>query len=64
MFMGKEKYMVVAVDYFTKWVEAEPLGSITAMAMVNFVSKSIVCKLRVLEVLVIDNKTQFDKEQL
>ena len=27
---GGVKYVVVAVDYFTKWAEAEPLATITA----------------------------------
>ena len=26
---GQFKYAVVAIDYYTKWVEAEPLAKIT-----------------------------------
>ncbi|KAI5350765.1 hypothetical protein L3X38_003656 [Prunus dulcis] len=34
---GQVKYAVVVVDYFTKWVEAEALATITAAIMENFV---------------------------
>ncbi|XP_022154603.1 uncharacterized protein LOC111021825 [Momordica charantia] len=34
---GQLKFAVVAVDYFTKWVEAEPLTSITEEKVVSFV---------------------------
>jgi len=27
--MGQRKFLLVAVDYFTKWVEAEAVASIT-----------------------------------
>ena len=26
----QRKYLIVAVDYFTKWIEAEPLAKIVA----------------------------------
>ncbi|XP_074327263.1 uncharacterized protein LOC141665182 [Apium graveolens] len=38
---GGVKYAVVAVDYFTKWVEAEPLATITAKKLREFVHKAI-----------------------
>jgi len=41
---GQTKFLLVGVDYFTKWIEAEPLVSISAKNMQNFVWKSIVCR--------------------
>lgn len=32
----QKKFLVVAMDYFSKWVEAEPLGRITEGAMIQF----------------------------
>ena len=28
--LGQVSYLIMAIDYFTKWIEAEPLSSITA----------------------------------
>ncbi|RDX58231.1 Pro-Pol polyprotein, partial [Mucuna pruriens] len=38
------KFLVVAVDYFTKWVEAEPVGTITVERVRRFLWKKIVCR--------------------
>ncbi|XP_019161153.1 PREDICTED: uncharacterized protein LOC109157769 [Ipomoea nil] len=38
---GKRKYLIVAVDYFTKWVEAKPLASITSARCKQFVYRDI-----------------------
>ncbi|XP_030963880.1 uncharacterized protein LOC115985046 [Quercus lobata] len=35
------KFLVVGIDYFTKWVEAEPLANITQQNVKNFVWKNI-----------------------
>ena len=34
---GQCKFIIVAVDYFTKWAEAEPLAKITEQKICNFV---------------------------
>jgi len=34
---GQTKFLLVGVDYFTKWIEAEPLASISAKNIQNFV---------------------------
>uniref|UniRef100_A0A2N9FJJ2 Uncharacterized protein n=1 Tax=Fagus sylvatica TaxID=28930 RepID=A0A2N9FJJ2_FAGSY len=39
------KFLVVAIDYFTKWVEAEPLATITEKNVKNFVWKGIKTRL-------------------
>ena len=41
---GQLKFVVVAVDYFTKWIEAEPLATITSNNIQKFVWKSIICR--------------------
>ena len=35
------KFLVVGIDYFTKWVEAEPLATITEKNICNFVWRNI-----------------------
>ena len=52
--------MVVAVDYFPKWVEVEPLVSITAKQITTFVNRYIVCRFGVPYKIISDNGTQFE----
>ena len=52
---GQTKFLVIRIDYFTKWVEVEPLVNITQQNVKSFVWKSIVCRFGVLRVLVSDN---------
>ena len=54
------KFLVVGINYFTKWVEAEPLVSITQQNVKNFIWKSILYRFGVPQVLVSDNGRQFD----
>ena len=51
------KFLVVGIDYFTKWVEAEPLASIMQHNVKNFIWKNIVCRFGVTRVLVSDKWT-------
>lgn len=41
------KYVVVVVDYFTKWVEAGALATITASYLREFIYRAIVCRYRI-----------------
>ena len=36
------KFILVATDYFTKWVEAIPLKTVTSKEMIEFVKEHIV----------------------
>ncbi|XP_012830039.1 PREDICTED: uncharacterized protein LOC105951196 [Erythranthe guttata] len=53
------------VDYFTKWVEAEPLARIREEDIIQFLWKNIVCRFRIPRSIISDNGTQFcgDKVQ-
>lgn len=57
-------FAVVAMDYFTKWVEAEPLATITAQKIRNFVFRSIVCRFGIPYKLISDNDKQFDCNEM
>jgi len=58
------KYLVVAIEYFTKWIEAELVAQITAHKVQHFVWKNIVCRFGIPKRLVSDNGTQFASQQL
>jgi hypothetical protein len=57
---GNLKYVVVAVEYFSKWIEAKPLATITSATIHKFFWQSIVCCFGVPKAIRVDNRTQFD----
>ncbi len=54
------KFLVVAINYFTKWVEAEPLTTIIEKNVKNFVQKGVICRFGIPMVLIFYNGKQFD----
>ena len=54
------KFLVVGIDYFTKWVEAEPPATITEKSIHTFIWRNIIYRYRIPRVLVSDNGKQFD----
>jgi transposase InsO family protein len=56
---GRLKFLIVAVDYFTKWVEAKPLATITAANVKKFLWEHIICRFGVPLYLVSNNGKQF-----
>jgi hypothetical protein len=54
------KYAVVAVEYFTEWIEAKPLVSIAAVGLRAFFWQNIICCFGVPRKITIDNAKQFD----
>ncbi len=57
------KFAIVTVEYFSRWIEAEPLGAITSAAVQKFVWKNIVCYFRVPKEFITDNGKQFDSDK-
>ena len=56
------KFLVVDIDYFTKWVKVEALATITKKNIRSFVWKNIVCRYSIPRVLVSENGKQFDND--
>jgi hypothetical protein len=59
---GNLRYVVVAVEYFSKWIEAKPLATITSVTVQKFFWQNIVCRFGVPKAITVDNGTQFDAE--
>ncbi|KAL5575739.1 hypothetical protein UlMin_017438 [Ulmus minor] len=55
---------IFAIDYYTKWVEAEALAKITEQNVTNFIWKHIICRFGIPRELVSDHGTQFENERL
>ncbi|KAK3015873.1 hypothetical protein RJ639_007817 [Escallonia herrerae] len=60
MASGQRRFVIVAIDYFTKWTEAESLATITSAKCEDFFWKNIICRFGVPRALVVDNGKQFD----
>ncbi len=56
------KFLVAAIVYFTKWVEVEPLATITEKNVGNFVWKAVICRFGIPMVLISNNGKQFDNQ--
>ncbi|GJZ70234.1 reverse transcriptase domain-containing protein [Tanacetum coccineum] len=55
----KVKFLIVAIDYFTKWIEAKPVATITGNQIKKFVWNNIVCRFGLLGEIISDNGKQF-----
>lgn len=58
------KFLVVAVYYFSKWVEAESLATITNKEIMRFIWNNICCRLRVSRTIISNNGTQFNSNRI
>jgi transposase InsO family protein len=50
------------VEYFSKWIKAKPLATITSVTLQKFFWQNIVCRFGMPKAITVDNGTQFDAE--
>ena len=60
---GGNKFAVVAIEYFTRWIEDKPLATITSEAVKKLFWQNIICKFGVPRTLTVDNGNQFDSDK-
>jgi hypothetical protein len=58
------KFILVAIDYFTKWVEAESYKVLTTVQVSQFIRKNIIYRYGVPQAFVSDNGTHFKGQVL
>ncbi|GJY57281.1 reverse transcriptase domain-containing protein [Tanacetum coccineum] len=56
---GKVKFLIVAIDYFTKWIEAKAVATISGSQVKKFVWDNIVCRFGLPGEIILDNGKQF-----
>lgn len=56
---GQKQFLIVAIDYYTKWPEARPLAMIRETDVVHFFMESIVFRFGVPRTVVKNNGSQF-----
>jgi hypothetical protein len=57
------KFVLLATDYFTKWVEAIPLKRVTSEIMIEFVKENIVYRYGIPQTITTDQGTQFTSSE-
>ncbi|KAL2228882.1 UNVERIFIED_CONTAM: Gag-Pol polyprotein [Sesamum indicum] len=61
---AQKKFIIVAVEYFSKWVEAEAVAKISEKEVINFIWKNITCRFGIPRILISDNGTQFQGRKI
>ncbi|XP_011100645.1 uncharacterized protein LOC105178795 [Sesamum indicum] len=61
---AQKKFIIVAVEYFSKWVEAEAVAKISEKEVINFIWKNIICRFGIPRILISDNGTQFQGRKI
>jgi hypothetical protein len=58
-----DRLILVATDYFTKWIEAVPLRNMTHREVISFVQEHIIYRFRVRQTLTTDQGPSFMSHQ-
>jgi Integrase zinc binding domain/Integrase core domain len=59
-----KKYIIVAMDYLTKWPEARAVSEATAEATVNFIYEQIICQHGCPQIILSDRGTHFNNQMV
>uniref|UniRef100_A0A2N9GNC8 Uncharacterized protein n=1 Tax=Fagus sylvatica TaxID=28930 RepID=A0A2N9GNC8_FAGSY len=58
------EFILVAIDYFTKWVEACSFKNVTQVAITRFVKNNIIYRYRMPEMLITDNASNLNNRMM
>ena len=56
------KFLLVIIDYFTKWIEVKALATITKAKVQGFVWKNIFCRFGISRTIISNDGRQFDNQ--
>ncbi|XP_070022453.1 uncharacterized protein [Nicotiana sylvestris] len=55
------RFILVAIDYFTKWIETVTFKAITKKAVVDFVHSNIICRFGIPKTIITDNAANLNR---
>ncbi len=58
------RFILVAIDYFTKWVEAASYSNVTRNVVVRFIKKEIICRYGLPRKIITDNGTNLNNKMM
>jgi len=58
------RFILVAIDYFTKWVEAASYASVIRSVVVRFIKKEIICWYGLPRKIITDNATNLNNKMM
>nr|XP_027071851.1 uncharacterized protein K02A2.6-like [Coffea arabica] len=58
------RFILVAIEYFTKWVEAESYKHVTKKVVTDFLRKHIICRFGIPETLITDNAKNLNNDMV
>ena len=57
--LKQQRYILVGIDYFTKWVEAVALKNVDQETVIDFIKNHIMCRFGIPETITTDQETVF-----
>nr|KYP47346.1 Gypsy retrotransposon integrase-like protein 1 [Cajanus cajan] len=58
------RFILVAIDYFTKWVEAASYASVTRNVVVKFIKRDLICRYGLPSRIITDNGTNLNNKMM
>ncbi|XP_027927575.1 uncharacterized protein LOC114184465 [Vigna unguiculata] len=58
------RFILVAIDYFTKWVEAASYANVTRKVVVKFIKKELICRYGLPNKIITDNATNLNNQMM
>ncbi|XP_070008447.1 uncharacterized protein [Nicotiana sylvestris] len=62
--LNGHRFILVAIDYFTKWVEVVTFKADTKKAVVDFVHSNIICRFGIPKTIITDNATNLNSHSM
>lgn len=58
------RFILVAIDYFTKWVEAASFATLTKKQVLNFLQQNIICRYSLPQSVITDNARNLNNDMM